>query len=499
MRWGTRLRRAMLVLLACCAAPVFAGPWVEPGDPRVRADVELLRSNGIVVGPTNMWPISVAQLDSAVQRAEGLALPPGLLSAVRRLRAIVDYEHQRNRFRAELAATNQPALVRGFQESSRGIVEMSTGAQHDRGRFTVGWGVSYTGFGNPPPYYEKGNGVRFEPAFAAMRFGNWALWGGRVDRHWGPSTEGGLQVSTSARPYTQFGLRTLEPKRLEVPLLRLLGPVSFDMSGGVAREDRDDFNDPGVINLRLDFEPVKGLTVGLTRSLMLCGETRPCSAGTIAKALIGFGDFDNTGTADEPGNQIAGWDFSYNFRLGRSGQGGRVFFETAAEDEDDFLIQQYARRGGGYLFGPLGQAGSTYSVGFEYVDTLASDLMGSTKYPGSMYNNFIYTDGHTFQRRPLGFSLDGDTRMWSLLGEVTDPRNRRWYASVRGIDLNVTEFPRYRISQTNEEFSVGTFGVQLPTQIGDVRFEGRYMSDRPNTPDSNKGQFQFEAAWRSQF
>lgn len=491
--------RWVLPLVGLVAVPLAAGPWVAPGDPRVRADVELLRSNGILVGPTNMWPISLAQLDSAVQRAEGLALPPGLAAAVRRLSAIVEYEKRPNRYRAEFAATNAPALVRGFQESARGVVDMAAGAQHDRGRFTLGWGARYTGYPDAPPYFEKGNGPRFDPAFVAFGFGNWALWGGRVDRHWGPSNEGGLQVSTSARPYTQFGIRTLEPKRLDVPLLRLLGPISFDMSGGVAREDRTDFDDPGVINIRVDFEPLTGLTVGLTRSLMLCGEGRPCSVGTIAKALIGFGNFDNTGTQDEPGNQIAGWDFSYNFRLGRNGQGGRLFFETAAEDEDDFLIQQYARRGGGYLFGPLGKVGSTYSLGFEYVDTLASDLMGSTKYPGSMYNNFIYTAGHTFQQRPLAFSLDGDTRMWSLLGEVTDPRNRRWYASVREADINVEGIERYRISQTNEKIAIGTFGVQLPTSIGDIRFEGRYMSDRPNTPDETQGQFQFEAAWRSQF
>lgn len=492
-------RLGLTFLLSLGSGPLAAGPWVAPGDPRLRADVELLRSNGIVVGPTNMWPLSLAQLEAAVRRAEGLALPPGLAAAVRRLSAVVDYENRPNRYRADLAATNAPALVRGFQESSRGIVDMSAGAQHDRGRFTVGWGVRYTGYGDAPPYFAQGNGVRLEPVLAAFGFGNWALWSGRVDRHWGPSNDGGLQVSTSARPYTQFGIRTLEPKRLEVPVLRLLGPISFDMSGGVAREERSDFNDPAVINLRVDFEPLPGLTAGLTRSLMLCGKGRPCSAGIIAKALIGFGDFDNTGTAEEPGNQIAGWDFSYNFRMGRNGQGGRVFFETAAEDEDDFLIQQYARRGGGYLFGPVGKAGTTYSVGFEYVDTLASELMGSRKWPGSMYNNFIYTAGHTFQQRPLGFSLDGDTKMLSLLGEVTDTRNRRWYASIRDIDLNVSEDSRYRISQTNERITIGTFGVQLPTRIGDVRFEGRYMSDQPNTPSTTEGQFQFEAAWRSQF
>lgn len=485
---------------AVIAPSAIAGPWIDAGDPRIRFDVELLRSNGIVVGPTNSWPLPLAQVDSALDRADGLALPPGLAASVRRLQAVSDYNNRRNRFRVEAAFTNEPALVRGFQDSSRGLAELSMSAQHDLNRLTVGWGLEYTAEGdNPPSYYAEGNGVRFMPLFAAMRFGNWAFWAGEVDRYWGPSNEGGLLVSTSGRSYPQIGFRTLDPKRIDVPVLRLLGPVNFEISGGVVTEDRSDYNNPGLIHIQLDFAPLPGITIGLNRAMMLCGEGRPCSAKIIAQAMIGFGNFDNTGTPDEPGNQIAGWNFAYNFRLGTNGQGGKVFFEAVAEDEDNFLIEQYARRGGGWLFGPVGNAGSTYAVGLEYTDTLASKLAGSQKWPGSMYNNFIYTAGYTRQKRPIGFSLDGDTTMISIVGQLTDPRNRLWYASVRDINLNMSNTPSYRISQINEKMVIGTAGIDWPTRMGDLNLELRYMTDRPNTPGTKEPQMQVEFGWTSQF
>lgn len=496
------LRRAGGAALAglLLSLPVHAGPWIDAGDARIRFDIELLRSNGIVVGPTNSWPLPLAQVDAALQRADGLALPPGLAASVRRLQAVSEYNHQRNRFRVEAAFTNDPALVRGFQDSARGIAEVSVSAQHDLSRFTVGWGMEYTVDGDDPPsYYAEGNGFRFMPLFVAMRMGNWALWAGEVDRYWGPSNEGGLLVSTSSRSYPQIGLRTLEPKRIELPVLKWLGPVNFEISGGVDTEKRSDYDNPGLIHIQLDFAPLPGITVGLNRAIMLCGKGRPCSAKIIGQALIGFGNFDNTGTTEEPGNQIAGWNFAYNFRLGTNGQGGKLFFETAAEDEDDFIIQQYARRGGGWLFGPLGQSGSTYAVGIEYVSTLASELMGSQKWPGSMYNNFIYTAGYTRQKRPIGYSLDGDTNTFTFAAQVTDPRNRLWYGSARDINLNMSNTPSYRISQNNERIVLGTAGVEWPTRIGDLAFELRYMTDQPNTPGTKDPQMQVEFGWRTQF
>jgi hypothetical protein len=91
-------------------------------------------------------------------------------------------------------------------------------------------------------------------------------------------------------------------------------------------------------------------------------------------------------------------------------------------------------------------------------------------------------------------------------GSVTDTRNRRYYASVRHIDLNMSaaQFagtlpPRNRISATNETIRVFTAGAELPTRIGDFRIEGRLQDDAPNTPGTSKLYPAIEVALRTRF
>lgn len=486
-----------MALALSAATAAAAGPWAEPGDARLRADIELMRSYGLITGPTDSWPLPWAQIDRGLARAEGLALPPGIAAAVRRVQALSDYNRRKNRFRGEMRLTNEPALVRGFQQTARGDVDMEVGAEHDLNRVTFGWGIGYIRRGDTPATAE-GGGVQFRPLFAAMHIGNWAFYGGHVETDWGPSHEGGLLFSTSARPFPKVGFKVLEPKPIRFPVLKWLGPVRFDIFGGLLDEERD-FRNTAVVGMRLEFEPRPGVTVGLNRAMQLCGQGRPCDLGTIARSFLGAGDLDNTGTFDEPGNQIAGFDLAYAFRLGSGGHGGKLFFETVAEDFDNIIIEQFARRGGGRLHGPLGASGATYSLGIEYVDTLASNFFGGNKFPGSLYNHFIYVSGFTYDRRPIGFSLDGDSRMFSFDAAVTDARNRRFHGSIREANINVSETPSYRISRTNERFVIATLGAEVPTRFGDVRLELRAQGDQPDTPGVRDRAVQVEAGWRTRF
>ncbi|WP_194743835.1 capsule assembly Wzi family protein [Thermaurantiacus tibetensis] len=489
--------RPALVLMALVASPALAGPWAEPGDARLRADIELLRAHRIITGPAESWPLPWAQIERGLLRAEGMALPPNVEAALRRVRLLADWNRRPTRFRAEARVTNEPALVRGFQRTARGDVDLMVGASHDVGRFTFGWGASFIRRGDRPATEVTG-GAQLRPITAAVRLGNLALYGGHVETDWGPSEEGGLLFSTSARPFPKVGFRMLEPKQIKLPVLRWLGPVRFEMFGGVLDEERD-YRNAVVVAMRFEAEPVPGLTVSFQRAMQQCGKGRPCDLDTFARALLGLGDFDNTGSFDEPGNQIAGFDLAWNFPIGSGGHAGRLFFETVAEDADNIIIEQFARRGGGRIAGPLGRSGASWSAGIEYVDTLASHFFGGTKFPGSLYNHFIYTDGFTYDRRPIGFSLDGDTRMLSFDVAVIDTRNRRFHASLRDANINVSSTPLHRISRTNERFLIGTVGADVPSRFGDLRLELRAQGDRPDTPGRKDPEVQVEAGWMTRF
>lgn len=491
-----KLRLAALAALLLAGA-AHASPWAEVGDRQLRQDIEMLKGAGVIRGPINAWPLPWAQIDNGLQAWGDKPLPPHLEAAMKRVEVLSDLAQKRTVYEIRVAGTNDPQLVRDFGGGAREKADVSVRASHDLGALYVSYGVGYRNS-------QRGSDAHFEPSYAAVQLGNWALYGGYVEEWWGPGHDGALLFSNSARPFPKVGIKRLSPDPIDFPVLKWLGPIRLDVFAGVLTENRD-FRDTGIIGIRLGFEPVRGLEINLNRGLQLCGQGRSCSAKTIGKALVGFGNADNTGTPNEPGNQLAGFDISFTRNIGNVT--AQLYVEAEAEDEDNLVIEQYARLGGIALSGPLGTKGASWQTNFEVTDTLGSKLFGGRKYPGSVYNNFIYLDGFTYKRRPLGYSLDEDTRTFTLSAAVNDTRNRRWYGSVRSIDLFRTDappilpgnLPRNRISNNSETIQVATAGVEWPSQYGDIKVEGRLQNDGPNTPGRSKLYPAIEVAFRSRF
>jgi hypothetical protein len=490
-----RIRLLLAALLLTGAA--HASPWAEVGDRQFRQDIEMLKARGVIRGPINAWPLPWAQIDKGLDAWGDKPLPPHLAAALRRVQAQSDFAQRKSTYEVRANATTDPQLVRDFGGGAREDVDVSVRATHEIGNLYVSYGAGYRND-------QRGRDAHFEPSYAAVQIGNWAVYGGYVEEWWGPGHDGALLFSNSARPFPKVGIKRLSPDPINLPVLRWLGPIRLDVFAGVLTEHRD-FDNAGIIGIRLGFEPVRGLEIGLNRALQLCGKGRPCSASTIGKALVGVGNEDNTGTFNEPGNQLAGFDISFTHNIGNVTT--QIYGEAEAEDEDNLLIDQYARLVGLALSGPLGKDGASWHGNFEYTDTLGSKLFGGRKYPGSVYNNFIYTDGFTYKGDSLGYSLDSDSRVYSVSAAVNDVRNRRWYGSVRSIKLNITEAgpfvpggpPRNRVSSNYETIQVATAGVEWPTQYGDIKLEGRLQNDGPNTPGTSKVTPAIEIGFRSRF
>lgn len=497
------MKKHLAALLLVLAAPVAADPWVGPGDARLRTDIELLRAHGYVMGPIDAWPLPWAQINRGLERArEDTALPPHLLAVVHRVEALAALAGQSSHFEVRASATNEAALVRTFDRVARNRGDASVLASHNLGPLHVSWGGSWQSDGNPDyPATRHGNGFAFDGSHLALEVvDNWVVYGGWVDHWWGAGQDGALLFSTSARPMPQVGFRRLEPFSIDVPVLRWLGPITFEAFAGQAREQRD-FTNPYMLGMRLAFQPAKDFEIGFNRGLQLCGQNRPCDLKTITHALIGFGDFDNTGSANEPGNQLAGFDMSYRRPIGQHVL--KLSFATVAEDADNLVIEQFAHQLGAGVSGPLGRKGAIYDAGVEYADTQASKLlgklMGGQTWPWSMYNHFLYSDGWTFGRRPIGLSIDGDARAWTLHGALTDAESRRWNLAARSIILNLNNVSSYRVSQNRERILQLEGGVNVPTQFGDLKATTRLQRNAPNTPTSNPTLVQAELGWTSRF
>lgn len=485
MRWKLLLAAA----LTSVAAPALAGPWIEAGDVQVREDVERLKAARIIVGPTNAWPLPWAVMSDLATAAEDMQLAPDLRAAAKRLVSVAALADQPNSGEAKVMVTDRPALIRDFGAGAREDFDGSVRVTQQMGRLFVSLGGGYR-------RHQYGRDFHLDQSYAALALGNWAFYGGYVDHWWGPGNSGTLLLSTSARPMPKIGFKRLEAHPIDFPVLRWLGPWRFDVFVGDEGKRRD-YNNAKVIAMRFDFAPAPGLEIGLNRALQLCGEGRPCGLKTIGKALTGFGNADNTGTINEPGNQIAGFDLSYTTRIGPVT--ARFYGEMEAEDEDNIIIDKYARLAGAKFSGPVGGNGASWELGAEWTDTYAWELTTGNRYPGIIYRNFIYFDGFTYRDRPIGHSIDTDSKLLSVDAAFTDTKNRRLYGSFRRAKLNVSGMSDHHVSTNPETINIGTLGVQIPTAVGDLRVESRYMSDLPNTPGRSPSDMSFEASWRTRF
>ncbi|WP_416908590.1 MAG: capsule assembly Wzi family protein [Polymorphobacter sp.] len=518
------LLRVAAALFIGAAAPALAGPFAEVGDRQLRQDVALLAGAGLIRGPVDSWPLPWAQIDAGLNRArDGRTLPPHLAAAVRRLDRLADYAAQGFASETRLMATNRETTARDFGTLARGRGDVSTRIEVNTDAVSVSLGGGYR-------TDQPGTGWHVEPSQITLRLGNVALYAGNNEQWFGPGVDGALLFSNSARPMPKIGIKMLNPDQIDFPVLRWLGPLRLDFFGGVLNEDRD-FRNTLTFGTRLSFMPSQGLEIGLNRAQMVCGQGRPCGFSQIFRSFVGVGNSDNPDPSnqgafdDQAGNQLAGFDISYthNFR----GVMAKLYFEGEAEDFDNVLLEQWGRLIGLTLTGAAGSNGASYTTTIEYSDTLAVSLFndtplegptgGQTTYPGSFYNNSLYTSGYTYRGRPIGHWTAGDSRNLAVHAALTDTRNRRWYGSVRSVHLNVIDlgnppraiFPRpdgspgplisNPVSTSSEKFAILTAGAELPLKIGDVRIETRWQSDNPSTPGQRDPRAAIEVQFRQRF
>jgi hypothetical protein len=507
---------ALAAMLTLMSAPAVAGPFAEVGNWQLRQDVETLFAAGLIRGPIESWPLAWAQIDEGLNAAkDGRELAPAVKAAVNRLDILSARASETINVELLVAATNEPAVARDFETQARAVFDATGSVEWNTDVVSLKAAVGYRYKDLTPGQTQ--NYVNFDTAQAVVRLGGWALIGGLNEEWFGPGRDGALLWSNSARPMPKIGLKRLNPKPIDFPVLRWLGPVQFEIFGGILNGERDDYQNIGIVGSRLSFVPLRGLTIGLQRSQMLCGEGRPCK---IWESFVGFGNADNSAPGDQqafldqPGNQIAGWDISYVQRFGQ--YSAKLYVEAVAEDFDNVVLEQYMRLIGLSITGPVGTEGASFVAGVEYANTLAQALIDGTQYPGSAYNNQLYFDGYTYLNRPIGYWTDGDSTNLAFTGSFTDTRNRRWYGSVRSVNLNMFSIgdppltaagpdgvPRgeisYRISKNNEKFTILTGGIELPTPYGDVRLEARWQTDSPNTPGVQDQQGAIEVAFRQYF
>jgi hypothetical protein len=473
------MKRYKNTFLAVCLATLFsvtntqASPWANPGDGSLRSDVEVLARYGLISGPVNNWPMSWKQITRNFHKADEMVLPSYVNIALMRVR---EKTPNKVNVKAKAYYTNKVDFFRGFEDSSRGKAEIESGVEFNMDDTSVHINASYN----------DNEVFNLDGSYLSHDFGNWSTYVGSVERWWGPGRETTTLMSTNARPMPSIGIRRVESKPFKSKWLSWMGEWSGEIFVSKMDQNRH-IPKPIFVGMKLAFEPIKNLEVGLARTLMLCGQGRACGSKQWIHGLIAFGDLDNTGpVAEQPGNQLAQVDLSYSFSLNEK-VNIKLYGEGTAEDMSIFAPFIYSRLVGASLYGPFGNAGSQWRLTAE-----ASDSTGSKAWffgphrKGTMYNHFIYKSGYRYFDKVIGHSLDSNSQYLSLNAILTRTNGWEFGLKYQNILINTENDTKNHLSASREEINSLSINVTSQTDIGKINFKAVIMDNYINTPLKDK-------------
>ena len=423
-------RLAALLLLWLAAVPSGAGPYAEPGDLRLRHDIQLLNDAGLIDLPVSMWPLSwgdiAAQLANARWADDG---PRYLRAAADRLRVRLNRETTigLRSGHVQLEAAASPRQLRSFEDTPRENVTAMSSIDWTGDRFA--FDISTRLIDNP----DDGQNVRFDNSWVGVSLGNAMLSVGYQERWWGPGWDNSLILSTNARPLPGVSLQRNVSAPFQSRWLSWIGPwtasfVFARMEGGRA------IPHPYFIAARGVFRPLDNLEIGVTRTAQWGGDGRPEDFDSFIDLVLGRTNIGSGGITrgNEPGNQLGGFDARYvlpgKARIA-------LYSQWIGEDEAGGFPSRYMGQFGAEHWGSWGSNGASYRGYLEFSDSTCNFYQSDPRF-NCAYNNGTYTTGYRYRGRSIGHSADNDARGITAGLVFVDSRGYRWSGDVRVVDVN---------------------------------------------------------------
>lgn len=393
---------AAALLCFVLPASAFAAPWIDAGDATLRHHLLVLADAGLVTVPVNTWPLMWSGIRRDIEHADDFELDRATATSLAYVQFAASRETDSSiRLGWKTAARNTKPVFTDFADSQREQIESQLYADWVggtlAGRAAVTWVVDPL----------DGKQVRYDGSYLAGVLGNWALSVGAVDRWWGPSWQQSNILSTNARPIPGVAIQRNYSTAFETPWLSWIGPWQLVSFMG-QMESQQFIEKPLLWGLRISMRPLQSLEIGLSRTAQWAGKGRPHDLGTFGDLLVGKDNGDDSGldAENEPGNQLAGFDWRWNF-----GWNSSFYGQFTGEDEAGYAPSRFLATLGADV-AILGRESHT-RIFFEASDTTADGFDGDGR-DNYAYEHGIYRDGYRFRGRAIGAATDNDSRLITL-------------------------------------------------------------------------------------
>lgn len=418
-----------ILALTFVASVAGADPWLAPGDEGLRSDIERLADAGVLRGPVTTWPLSWPDIARDVQGTDvgnlDSATADALLRVQRLARAASSLGYSGAGYR--VGGTNEPTQLRDFVDTPREKGEIGLRASWLGDHVAANLQAAYV----VDPQDDKH--WRPDGSYLGVNVGNFMISAGYMERWWGPGWDGSLILSTNARPMPSVTIERNYTDPFETKLLSWIGPWRASIAVGEEEGNGVAVPDVRFLAARVNFKPRPWLEFGLTRTAQWCGGDRLCGWSKFTDMLLGRDNQvgANGSTADQPGNQMAGYDL----RLRSPWRALPLTFYTQwiGEDEAGHLPSKFLG-----LFGVEGWSATRWGglrLRAEYADTACNFARNRPEFDCG-YRNGAYPQGYTYRGRIIGHAMDNDSRMYSFAMLLNRENADVVSLVVRRVELN---------------------------------------------------------------
>jgi hypothetical protein len=478
----TVLGCAVALAMPLTATPAQASPWAEVGDAQLRSDIQLLAAAGVVDDITTQWPLPWAGLMEALNRPGALdRQPANVVAAARRVRAAARANLPSHHLKAGASVdiASRPAVVYGYdglgrekastQLSAEMLLTDTTAIRLSVGAAKTDWSTGKTR-------------LIFDNSYIAQKIGGAVVYAGYLSHWWGPGWISALSLSNNAHPIPQIGISRLSTSAFQTPWLSWIGPWQASFFVGVLDGPRINKNTL-YSALRVTFNPLPGLQIGLARTEQFCGQKTPATPSSkakphICKPIAGYFHFTNQNGAANYTNDEGEFDIHYSGMAW--GTAYELYTQIMNEDSNPIVHSTSTHLFGGSVWLPV--AGTTLRLTAEYTDTVPTvNIFSFGKLNhGYVYNNYDYVDGMRYRGRTLGFSLDSDSRLATLQASWVDRHDwtytlsyhRAWISSPQNKRLNI-------VTTAPVTANIGEVRIKAPLPWATIELAGRLADDQP--------------------
>jgi len=461
--------------LLTCALTSHASGLVAP-DADLRSDLAWLSDRGVINVSLSTWPLSQEEITKV------LSLAKPVTNTEKR---VIDRVQQRvSAIKSQVritgyTSTDKPGTPQGFGQTPYADHRLGVAASQS-GEF---WDINLQGNVEGNQRVSDGSRFNLNGSYAAVKVWNQWLSFGEISQWWGPGYDGSLIRGDATRPVAGFSLQRADQSPFETPWLSWMGRWQYQLFAGQLAQYTPVPNTK-LLGARFTLMPTDFLELGASRVMQWGGDGRPQSWNSFWKGAIGK-DNDDSGQRNDPGNQLAGFDFKLKLQP-LIGAPVSLYGQLIGEDEAGYLPSQNT-----FLLGLEGHpewGTSTLNWSLEGADTRAN-----MSRKGYVYNHASYTDGYYQQGYPLGHAMGGDGTILSGRLELVQEDGQRWstrlvYAKVNPESLRINKaFPK---SDTLKGIQAG-WGYNFDSK---VKFDTSvwYTHSKTNTNDDVGASLGFE-------